>query len=221
MFLGDFVLLRFVGMWPWDFFVGRWSGGGSPVGWRRWVYFRDVEIVVRRSRKWDRSLWATAEEKKEKAANANADANAKANANAGGGGGGSGDKGKKKEEEEAAVVITTNDAFVEQGRKGHSFKERVEPAVAEEWVRTKTGYLMMDKSWDLYFSGMVDAQAAVDDGTLSFNDFRNQVLVYSEKYGGWLVWEVWEEHKQEENVRDDGPFSTEKLREAAADERRR
>ena len=173
LFMGDFVLVRFVGMWPWDFFVGRSGKGaaGSPVGWRRWVSFRDTEIIVRRSRRWDRSLFSTPEEK-------------------------------------AAVGAKIANDFLEQGREGNVFQECIEPAVAEEWVRTKTGYLMMDKSWDLYFSGMVNAHALVDDETLTFNDFRNQVLVYSEKYGGWLIWQVWKEHDEQ-----DGPLSTSKLME--------
>ena len=158
LFMGDFILVRFIGMWPWDFFVGR-SGkaaAGSPVGWRRWIYFRDTEIVVRRSRRWDRSLFRSKEEAK-------------------------------------VVGAKVEDDFLEQGRDGRAFQERVEPAVASEWVKTKTGYLMMDKSWDLYFSGMVNAHALIDNETLSFEDFKNQVLVYSEKYGGWLIWQVWRE----------------------------
>ena len=56
MFVGDFLLFRFVGMWPWEFFLGK-GEEASPVGWRRWCGFRDVEIVVRRSRRWDVALF--------------------------------------------------------------------------------------------------------------------------------------------------------------------
>ena len=56
MFIGDFVLVRFIAMWPWGFFLGL-NGEASPIGWRRWVGIRDVEIVVRRSRKWDVPLF--------------------------------------------------------------------------------------------------------------------------------------------------------------------
>ena len=174
LFMGDFVLVRFVGMWPWDFFIGRGGKGalGNPVGWRRWVYFRDTEIIVRRSRRWDRSLFSTPEEK-------------------------------------AAVGAEVSDDFLEQKRSSKVFQERVEPAIAEEWVRTKTGYVMMDKSWDLYFSAMVDAHELVDNEALTLDDFKTQVLVYSEKYGGWLIWQVWKEHEAR-----DGPLNTSKLMEA-------
>ena len=174
LFLGDFLLVRFVGMWPWDFFIGRGGEGalGSPVGWRRWVYFRDMEIVVRRSRRWDHSLFSTPEEK-------------------------------------AAVGARVSNDFLEEGRHGKVFQERIEPAVAEEWVKNKTGYVMMDKSWDLYFSGMVNAHGLVDDGDLTFDDFKTQVLVYSEKYGGWLIWQVWKEHETR-----DGPLHPAKLMES-------
>jgi hypothetical protein len=56
MFMGDFVLVRFVGLWPWGFFLGM-NGETSPIGWRRSVGFRDVEIVIRRSRRWDVPLF--------------------------------------------------------------------------------------------------------------------------------------------------------------------
>ena len=174
LFMGDFLLVRFVGMWPWDFFIGRGGSGalGNPVGWRRWVYFRDVEVVIRRSRRWDHSLFSTKEEKE-------------------------------------AVGRRVSEDFLEEGREGKVFRERIEPAVAEEWVRDKTGYVMMDKSWDLYFSGMVNAHELIDTDDLSYDDFKTQVLVYSEKYGGWLIWQVWKEHETR-----DGPLNPSKLLEA-------
>lgn len=55
--LGDYLLLTLLGPWPWRFVVGladtRYS---SPSKWRSRVRFEDREIVVRRSRDWDRSL---------------------------------------------------------------------------------------------------------------------------------------------------------------------
>lgn len=49
-------LLVYVVIWPWprDFFAGQTIG--NPMSWRFGVGFRDKEIIVRRSRKWDRAL---------------------------------------------------------------------------------------------------------------------------------------------------------------------
>ena len=55
----DFTLAKFVLPWPMDFFAGS---PGNPVKWRWSVGFQDVEIVVRRSRRWDQTLrtgWLT------------------------------------------------------------------------------------------------------------------------------------------------------------------
>ena len=170
MFAGDFLLFRFVGMWPWDFFLGK-GGEASPVGWRRWCRFRDVEIVVRRSRRWDVPLFA-----KE--------------------GSGEGDMRGEVEKREGV-----KEEWLQEGRQGTLFKERVLPAVDKGWVKNKTSYQMLDQNWDLYFSGMIEAQALVDGGKNKIDDFRTSVLVHTEKWG-WLIWEVWREH--EEGAGDEG-----------------
>lgn len=64
--------------------------------------------------------------------------------------------------------------------------ERIGPAVAERWIRGKTGYLMMDKSWDLDFGGMVEAQELVAGGGVGIEGFRTQVFGYREGEG-WVV----------------------------------
>lgn len=170
MFAGDFLLFRFVGMWPWDFFLGK-GGEASPVGWRRWCGFRDVEIVVRRSRRWDVPLFA-----KEK----------------------SGEEDMRGEAEKREGV---KEEWLQEGRHGKLFTERVLPAVSREWVKNKTSYQMLDQNWDLYFSGMIEAQALVDEGKNKIGDFRTSVLVHTEKWG-WLMWEVWRE--QEDGTEDEG-----------------
>ena len=170
MFAGDFLLFRFVGMWPWDFFLGK-GGEASPVGWRRWVRFRDVEVVVRRSRRWDVPLFA-------KETSGEADMR--------------GEVGKRDGAKEE---------WLQEGRQGKLFKERVLPAVDKNWVKNKTSYQMLDQNWDLYFSGMIEAQALVDAGKNKTRDFRTSVLVHTEKWG-WLIWEVWRE--QEEGAENEG-----------------
>lgn len=170
MFAADFLLFRFVGMWPWDFFLGK-GEEASPVGWRRWCGFRDVELVVRRSRRWDVPLFAkeTNEE---------------------------GDMGREVEKSDGV-----KEEWLQEGRQGKLFRERVLPAVDKNWVKNKTSYQMLDQNWDLYFSGMIEAQALVDAGKNKTSDFRTSVLVHTERWG-WLVWEVWRE--QEDGAEDEG-----------------
>lgn len=172
MFVGDFFLFRFVGMWPWDFFLGK-GGEASPVGWRRWCGFRDVEVVVRRSRRWDVPLFA--KEKEES---------------------GSGDVRGEAEKRDGV-----KEEWLQEGKEGKLFREKVSPAVDKWWVRNKTSYQMLDQNWDLYFSGMIEAEALVDEGKNKMDDFRTSVLVHTEKWG-WLVWEIWRE--QEEGTEDEG-----------------
>ena len=170
MFVGDFFLFRFVGTWPWEFFLGKGTEA-SPVGWRRWCNFRDVEVVVRRSRRWDVPLFA------------------KENI-------GSGDIRGEVEKQDGV-----KEEWLQEGKEGKLFRERVLPAVDKGWVQNKTSYQMLDQNWDLYFSGMIEAQALVDEGKNKTDDFRTSVLVHTEKWG-WLIWEVWRE--QEEGVEDEG-----------------
>ncbi|KAI1458637.1 hypothetical protein F4805DRAFT_120417 [Annulohypoxylon moriforme] len=50
-FFLDFLLYVFIGPWPINFFFAQEDG--NPVIWRWNIGFRDREIVVRRSRRWD------------------------------------------------------------------------------------------------------------------------------------------------------------------------
>lgn len=60
MFFFDFTLARFVVGWPLDFFY--WKSPAGPVRWRYEVGFSEREIVVRRSRRWDRGVVGVEEE---------------------------------------------------------------------------------------------------------------------------------------------------------------
>jgi hypothetical protein len=53
-FMLDFLLFMFLWPWPVDFAMA--TENGNPVQWRATVGFRDREIVVRRSRKWDQTI---------------------------------------------------------------------------------------------------------------------------------------------------------------------
>ncbi|KAI1411582.1 hypothetical protein F5Y13DRAFT_165290 [Hypoxylon sp. FL1857] len=49
-FMLDFILYVFISSWPFNFFLAQ---DGNPAVWRRKIGFRDREVVVRRSKKWD------------------------------------------------------------------------------------------------------------------------------------------------------------------------
>ncbi|KAG7001947.1 hypothetical protein G7Y79_00030g064800 [Physcia stellaris] len=82
---------------------------------------------------------------------------------------------------------------VERDEEG-VMRERIMPAVAPAWVRGKTGYAMLDKSWDLDFGAMVRAHglvaAPLSGDAITIDAFRTTVLVY-EHGKGWLAWPVW------------------------------
>ncbi|KAK4979440.1 hypothetical protein LTR28_004594 [Elasticomyces elasticus] len=75
---------------------------------------------------------------------------------------------------------------VRKGEESAFWRTRVVPAVDKEFLR-KTGYLMMGKSWDLDFAGMVAAHELVRRGELAMRDLERVVLAHSEEFG-WLCW---------------------------------
>ena len=157
MFLSDFILVRFIGMWPWGFFMGM-DGEPSPVSWRRILGFRPTEIVIRRSRNWDLPFFM-------------------------------------KEDGSEEMSGEMNPMWLQMGKEGSAFQERILPAVHKTFIRNKTSYMMLDKSWELDFGGMLDAHTLVDDARNQIEDFRTAVFVYSKSLG-WLTWEVWREHEE-------------------------
>jgi hypothetical protein len=71
------------------------------------------------------------------------------------------------------------------------FKTRILPAVNRQRLTEKTGYLLMDKDFDLIFGAMVDATRLVDKKTVSVDDFQTSVFVWvgKEDQGQWAVWQ--------------------------------
>lgn len=82
-------------------------------------------------------------------------------------------------------------------------RERVAPVVEKGWVQARTGYGMMDRNWDLYFKGMVDAHRLVGRGELGWEEFERKVVVWTEGEG-WLVWEVGRLEREEEREGEGG-----------------
>ncbi|KAF2444805.1 hypothetical protein P171DRAFT_431606 [Karstenula rhodostoma CBS 690.94] len=70
------------------------------------------------------------------------------------------------------------------------FKTRILPAVDRRRLTEKTGYLLMDKDFDIVFGAMVDATHLIDKKTVSVDDFRTSVFVWvgKEDQGQWAVW---------------------------------
>lgn len=80
-----------------------------------------------------------------------------------------------------------------------TLKVKVDPAMRPTYL-AKTGYLLLDKDWDLDFKAMLDAHKLAEKGTIQAKDLDNLVLVHYQKQ--WLVWRV---HEVPEVARKDGP----------------
>ena len=183
LFLLDFALFRGVGGWPWEFLFGVKEDGGSSAMWRWNVRFREREIVVRRSRRWDQALLSPQ----------------------------TGTVGGEGELERGMREWASDGEKVERDQD-NIMRDRIMPAISPTWVKTKTGYLMMDKSWDLDFGGMITAHeliatssnsppaenklASKAEPPFTFDTFRTQVLIY-EDGKGWLIWPVWKLEERE------------------------
>ncbi|OQV05771.1 hypothetical protein CLAIMM_10445 [Cladophialophora immunda] len=70
-----------------------------------------------------------------------------------------------------------------------TIKVKVDPAMRTATL-AKTGYLLLDKDWDLDFKAMLDAHRLVEKGAIQLKDLENLALVFYEKQ--WLVWKVHE-----------------------------
>ncbi|KAF2473471.1 uncharacterized protein BDR25DRAFT_132312 [Lindgomyces ingoldianus] len=73
------------------------------------------------------------------------------------------------------------------------FKTRILPALDGRRLREKTGYLLMDKGWDLDFAGMTTATSLLDKNELSSELLRKVVFVWvgPQESGQWAVWDCW------------------------------
>ncbi|KAF2096968.1 hypothetical protein NA57DRAFT_57579 [Rhizodiscina lignyota] len=153
MFMFDFVLIRFVGSWPWSFFIDGLLGEDeeNPCTWRWKLGFRDREPVMRISRSWG------------------------------------------KEELFGGV---------KKGGESPFFRTKIMPAVHEEWVKSKTGYLMMGKEWDLEFGGMVQLQKMIDAKDIGEADIDGLALGWwgqeDKSDGQWVAWKFREAMESDE-----------------------
>jgi hypothetical protein len=150
MFVVDYALAVYLLPWPMDFFMGN---PASPTKWRWNVRFEDKEIVVRKSRRWDKTLGS--------------------------------------------------DWLEQNNTESPIYTEKIMPAIQRDWIAKKTGYLMMDKCWDLDYPAMISAHALVAQAKATLSDFQKAVAVYSSPLSQWLIWPVYrlDEGGQEEGRR--------------------
>lgn len=72
---------------------------------------------------------------------------------------------------------------------GKVYGERVLPGIDAVWVGGRTGMSMLDRNWDLWYQGMVDAHKLIEKEQIKIEDFSSRmVIVHEPKRGGWLVW---------------------------------
>jgi hypothetical protein len=132
-FMFDFLIYVFIWPWPRDFFAG--TKISNPIAWRFGVGFRDKEIIVRRSRKWD---------------------------------------------------LAVGNVLDEESSGAQLLMENIRRAVDPVYMNEKTGYLMLNREWDLDWSMMVQATTLIDTKKLTLEDFRTTILVYHPEYE-WMV----------------------------------
>jgi hypothetical protein len=80
---------------------------------------------------------------------------------------------------------------VAAGEQNEFFTDRLLPAIDRSFIREKTGYLMMNKDWELDFAAMLDAHTLVSRKELSFADLDRVVLACLPGIHGWVCWR-WE-----------------------------
>lgn len=71
-----------------------------------------------------------------------------------------------------------------------TIRVKVDSAMRKPYI-AKTGYLLLDKDWDLDFKAMLDAHRLVESGAVKLQDLQDLALVYYQKQ--WLMWRVHEE----------------------------
>ena len=137
LLLGDYVLFSLLGSWPWNFVLGsEESRYGSPSKWRWFLGFQDKEIIVRSSKKWDKSL---------------------------------------------VPSWTVDDEL--------TLKYKIMPAVQKDKL-AKSGFLLLDKDWDLDFAAMAHAHQLMGEGQLKLEDFEKAVVVHNQPKKSWMIWEI-------------------------------
>ena len=83
-------------------------------------------------------------------------------------------------------IQKVGNVFDEDSQGTQLLYSNVRQAVDPIWMNEKTGYLMLNKEWDLDWRAMVQATKLVDQQKMTLDDFRTTVLVYHEDFG-WMA----------------------------------
>ncbi|KAF2724531.1 hypothetical protein K431DRAFT_291620 [Polychaeton citri CBS 116435] len=90
---------------------------------------------------------------------------------------------------------------VRQGQENAFFKTRILPAIERGFVREKTGYLMMNESWDLDFELMIYMHILIEkQKAFSLMDIDKLVFAHLGEGKGWVTWK-WEAEDQVSEAR--------------------
>lgn len=81
------------------------------------------------------------------------------------------------------------------------FLSYVEPATSTMLLQEKTGYLLMNREWNLDWGVMIDAMTMVDKKMAALEAFRLVVLVFQEEYGWMIVDQKFQEGAEEDERR--------------------
>lgn len=120
------------------------------------------------------------------------------------------DKNNDEDEDEAV-------RFGEGRIGGKLYEERVLPGIDRVWIRGRTGMSMLDRNWDLWYQGMVDAHLLIEKGQIKIEDFSpRMVVVHDSKRGGWHVWKCDDDVDNNNDKEDDGNANAEKLQKIKA-----
>ncbi|KAF4637808.1 hypothetical protein G7Y89_g272 [Cudoniella acicularis] len=65
--------------------------------------------------------------------------------------------------------------------------ENVGKAVDPMWMSEKTGYLMLNKEWDLDWKVMIFATKQVDQKAMKLEDFKTTIFVHDKEFGWVLI----------------------------------
>jgi len=83
-------------------------------------------------------------------------------------------------------IHTVGNVLDEDGPGAQLLFSNVQRAIDPMWMNEKTGYLMLNKDWDLDWRSMVKATKLVDKKTLDIDLFRTTILVHHVDFG-WMA----------------------------------